>query len=287
MIQGFPRLSTDTPYPGALEEITLTERVAEVKAKLAHTVRNNSRRHAALTSTQLLSVLSKDLPRDTRHAIMEELSRDAGLADIKTIMTHSGRTFFYSLAHLTPQQAVEKGRAEDLKDLIAERIRRDSRVTTTITPLSSLFARLPDLPPAQVCSVLNEMQPQLPYRDIKTISTFSGELYLYSDLHLTEKYAALLARAAVNDACTTIVDTVREESRVYPRPTKVSLFTSQVFGIPEGALQPCIVRVLNKPEYGDIRKLVHPETEAEYLYSNLHMNEEHAFSVMKWMEGGG
>lgn len=266
--------------------ITLNQQLAEVKAKLAHTVRGNAKRYSALTPLHILTVLAKQLPVEVQRSVVTEMSAEEPYRDIKTFITPSGQHFLYSLLHITPQQAEAKGCLEEVKHLIAEKIRRDSRVATALTPLGTLYDLLPDIKPVKICSILNEMQTRDVYRDLKTVAACSGELYLYCDLHITEKYAALLVRAAVNDACSIIVDTVREESRVYLRPTRVSLFTSQVFGIPPAALHPCIVRVLNNQECGDIRKLVHPETESVYLYSNLHMNEEHAHSVMRWLEEG-
>ncbi|QWV99317.1 hypothetical protein KP003_08845 [Geomonas nitrogeniifigens] len=262
----------------------MTEQIAEVKAKLIHNVRRNSKRYGALTSSRIVSVLAKGLPGELQHGVLEAISTGGLASDIRTLVTPSGQLFLYSQDYMNSEDAAAKGKLEEVKHAMAEKIRRDSRVITALTPLNAMFALFPDIKPVKICSLLNEMQTQVQYRDIKTASAFSGELYLYCDAHITEKYAGLLVRSAVTDACSTIVDTVREESRIYPRPTKVSLFTSQVYGIPAANLHPCIVRILNSPEYGDIRKLVHPETDAEYLYSTLHMNEEQAYTLMKWME---
>ncbi|MBJ6750299.1 hypothetical protein [Geomonas anaerohicana] len=265
----------------------MTAQIAEVKAKLIHNVRRNSKRYGALTSSRILTVLAKGLPGELQHGVMDAISAGALASDIRTLITPSGQLFLYSQDYMSSEDAAAKGELEEVKHALAEKIRRDSRVLTALTPLSSMFALVPDIKPVKICSLLNEMQAQVQYRDIKTVSAFSGELYLYCDAHITEKYAGLLVRSAVTDACSTIVDTVREESRIYPRPTRVSLFTSQVYGIPAATLHPCIVRVLNSPQYSDIRKLVHPETEVEYLYSTLHMNEEQAYSLMTWLEEEG
>ncbi|MBJ6800885.1 hypothetical protein [Geomonas propionica] len=240
-----------------------------------------------MTSSRILSVLAKGLPGELQHGVLEAVSTGALASDIRALVTPSGQLFLYSQDYMTSDDASAKGKLEEVKHAMAERIRRDSRVITALTPLNAIFTLCPEIKPVKVCSLLNEMQTQVQYRDIKTVSAFSGELYLYCDAHITEKYAGLLVRSAVTDACSTIVETVREESRIYPRPTRVSLFTSHVYGIPAATLHPCIVRVLNSPQFSDIRKLVHPETDAEYLYSTLHMNEEQAYSLMKWMEEEG
>lgn len=275
-----------SPAAQAFHRTSISGQAAEVKAKLIHNVRRNSKRYGVLTSSHMLTVLAQDLPADFHRPLLESISHDPFCSDIRTLLTPSGQLFFYSIAHMSSEDAATKVQLEEVKLTMAERIRRDSRIATALTPLCTMFAQFPEITPVKVCSMLNEMQTQTHYRDIKTVSSTSGELYLYCDAHITEKYATMLVKSAASDACQTIVDTVREESRLYPRPTKVSAFTSQVYGIPPTTLHPCIVRVLNSTEYADIRKLVHPETEAEYLYSNLHMTEEQAAALMKWLEEG-
>lgn len=269
---------------GVARGVTLIDQAAEVKAKLAHTVRSNAKRQRGLTSAAILSILSKHLPLHVQRSLLGEMLQQTAYGDIKSVVTPSGQTFLYSLTHITPREAAAKGQLEEVKHVMAQKIRRDSRVGTVLTPLGALVALWPEMRPVEVCAILNEMQGQTFYRDLQTVAACSGALYLYSELHITGKYAALLARSAVNDACTIIADTVREESRIYPRPTNALLFTSQAYGIPAERLQHYIVRVLNNAEFQDIRKMVHPETEAVYLYSKQYMNEEHAFSLMKWLE---
>lgn len=268
----------------ASDQLALSGSATEVMEKLAHTVRNNARRHRSLTSGHIVKILARDFPFEFQQALPNLMAKQESYRDIKSLYTPSGQLFFYSLNFIVPGEAEAKVHMEEMKHVLAEKIRRDSRVATTLTPLSALYALWPELEKVQVCSILNQMQNQTNFQDLKTVSAGSGEMYLYSEVHISEKYATLLARCAVTDACETIVHTVREESRIHPRPTNVCVFNSHVFGIPSSSLEHCIVRVLNKPEYSDIRKLVHPETEAVYLYSNLYLNEEQASSMMRWLE---
>lgn len=284
MNQGFETAATEQPEAKTASDAADAVEIAEVAARFAQTVRSNSKRHRSLTPGQALTVLTKDLPDRVQKTLQAGLPFDDGYRDIKSIITSSCQIFFYSLAHMSASDAEAKGRIEEMKHVIAEKIRRVSRVTIDLTPLHAIYALWPDMRTVKICSILNEMQAQDCFGDIKSVSACSGALYLYCDRHITEKYAVLLARTAVNDTCTTIAHTVREESRIYPRPINVTAFTSRVFGIPPASLQPCIMRVLNHPEFSDIRKLVHPETEAVYLYSNQYMCEDQAFSIMKWME---
>jgi hypothetical protein len=284
MHQGFETAATERPEAMTASDAALSVEIAEVVARFAQTVRSNSKRHGSLTPGQTLTALAKDLHPQFQKTLQTKLPTDDGYRDIKSIMTSSRQIFFYSLAHMSASDAEAKGRIEEMKHVIAEKIRRDSRVTISLTPLHAIYALWSEMRTVKICSILNEMQAQDCFGDIKTVSACSGALYLYCDRHITEKYAVLLARTAVNDTCTAIAHTVREESRIYPRPINVTAFTSQVFGIPPASLQPCIMRVLNHPEFSDIRKLVHPDTRAVYLYSNKYMSEVQALSVMKWLE---
>jgi hypothetical protein len=59
--------------------------------------------------------------------------------------------------------------------------------------------------------------------DIQVIRD-GGEIYLYSDRHMTRSYAEAAVRAATGDHPRIIAETVRSDSATYPRPTPVKAF---------------------------------------------------------------
>lgn len=89
---------------------------------------------------------------------------------------------------------------------------------------------------------------------------------------------------AAHDPCATIAETVRDESKRYPRPTCVLLFLEKLFGIHEDDLKSIVCKTLERPEFNDIKAMVHPETGAVYLYSNQYLDEERAFMMMDYVE---
>ena len=258
----------------------------EIKAKLARTVRDNAKDRGALTPADSMSALAPDLPLETLCDLLAEMAHEDACSDIRAVTTPSGSIFLYSQMHIWPEEAAVKCQIEEMKFRVVEKVREDSRYRVALTPIDTLQALCPEVEQKSFHAVLKEVRTAASYTDLKSVTACNGEIFFYSDMHMTARYAALLARAAANDPCTTIADTVREESKIYPRPTNVDLFRSQVFGIPSGSLEATINWVLKKEEFLDIQKLVHPLTGAVYLYSRQHMTERHASSVMDWLEVG-
>jgi hypothetical protein len=255
-----------------------------IKERLARTVRSNTKKDAALTPLHATSSLP-GFSLDKRRVIADEIAADSRYWDIKTVTTSGGLVFLYSTAFISPAEATVKATLEQTKFLISAKVRKDSRDRLRLTAFASIQAVFPELGAARLRTTLDEMQAEPRYLDLKNASGCDGA-YFYSDMYMTDKYAALLARAVGKDACAVVVDTVREESQVYPRPTNVQVFKNQIYGIPYNALETTIAGVLQNPEYPDIRKLVDPATGAVYLYSDQHLNELDALSAIRYAESG-
>ncbi len=87
------------------------------------------------------------------------------------------------------------------------------------------------------------------------------------------------------DLCATIAETVRDASRTYPRPTNCKLFQEKAFGINPDELANIIAEVMQRPEFMDIRRIVHPSG-AVYLYSSKFLDQFQAWYIMDWEEVG-
>ena len=57
-----------------------------------------------------------------------------------------------------------------------------------------------------------------------------------------------------------------------------------MFEIPPGDLKAVFDEMVHKPDYGDIKLMVHPETGAVYAYSSQYLDEDAAFQTMHWVE---
>ena len=107
------------------------------------------------------------------------------------------------------------------------------------------------------------------FGDIHLMSKTDGTTYAVSEVSMSQTYANILLRIEENDPCYTIADTVREESRVYPRPTDVELFKYSLFNVDRSHLDEYIAEVARtlRGHQGFEMK------DSVYLYSDQYMTE--------------
>ena len=260
-----------------------------IKAGIAEKVREDSREHSALTPEDIIAELDDDLRygRVAISAILTEMAAEEGYGDIKTLTTASGLVFVYSDIYITADDAAAKSLVEEAKIMLARAIREDSLAKVKLTPVGDIYAMAPDTDPTIIDALLKGMQTEARFADIKTVTAANGDVYFHSDKYLVGTYAATLLMAMAGDHCATIAATVREESNIYPRTTNVVMFRSQqLYGIPPHDLEAIVADMLGKPDYGDIKKIVHPTTGAVHLYSDRYISEDQAWAMMDWEEVG-
>jgi hypothetical protein len=157
---------------------------------------------------------------------------------------------------------------------LVEIVRADS-AAIRLTTRTSLEARFPD---AQVSDLI----PCGDYSDVQRLDGES-EAYYFSTLSITESYARRLFRIEERNPLRLIAETVREESRIYPRPTAARSFQESPFSIAEAEIFELVGRF--GPETGteDIR--AHKASNgALYLYSIAHLTQAHAEGLIEYEE---
>ncbi len=182
-----------------------------------------------------------------------------------------------------PPKEMGGNEAEEIQIQIAEKVREESKNLAKLTSVNSLITLVSGLEADKVEANVAELLKDNRCQDIKSVVASTGAVYLYSETYITKNYADVLVRAEANDPCATIAATVRDESRMYPRPTNIELFKDQVFNIEPDELDTHIGLTMERQEYKDI-KLITASTEARYLYSDLYMNEDYARSLVEWVE---
>jgi len=170
----------------------------------------------------------------------------------------------------------------DLPTRIVEGIREDSK-NGKLTSRESLGAVAPELTPDMLEVTLAEMAQNQEYGDIRRIVASTGAEYFYSDKLVSGSYAKILLRAEEKDSLATVAATVREDSRIYPRPTNFSVFKESVFGIEAEELETLLSQLSTRSEYQDIKKIV-ASTGAVYLFSSLHLNAALARAQVEYEE---
>lgn len=261
---------------------------AELMRRIAGLVRDRSARHATPAQEHEVLALAPDLPAEQRAALLAEMATQPAYADIKAVVAPTGRVYLFSEASLDRNAATARALVEEAKLAIVEKIRSDS-LYVALTPMADLEPLFPSEEPARRAALLDELRADPRFQDIQTLAGAGGELHFHSDTHLSGNYGKIMLRAKAKDPAMAIAELVRDRSRVMPAPTSLRVFDDRVFeltreqidGFVEGLARPEAA-----PEYADIKRLVHPETGAVYLYSDKWMLEVDAFRVMDWDEVG-
>lgn len=130
-----------------------------------------------------------------------------------------------------------------------------------------------------------ELQERLlALEEIKRLEGKSGRVYLYSSALMVDRYANLVLQREENDPKQLVADTVREESKLYPRPTKPDVFLLPPFKIPEPILDALVQELVeDEGAYGDIQE-AEASNGVKYLYSTKHMDKQHAQYLTEWYE---
>jgi hypothetical protein len=260
--------------------------IEEIKESMAEKIRLNAKERSAMTVAETVFDLVPHTKREYITRMLEEMAADERYADIKAVKTDSGRVYFFSKEYIEADEAVGKSRIEEVKVKIAEKIRGDSRERLALTPTGELYPLIPEPERYQIAAILNEMQADERYSDIRKVTTAKGSVFFHSNRHISGGYATLLSRGTAKNPCAAIVDSVRDESRIYPRPTNIRIFLQKEFDIAPGELERAIPEILRKEEFADIKMLVHPTTGGVYLYSNRYLVEALASSLVDWEEVG-
>ncbi len=120
------------------------------------------------------------------------------------------------------------------------------------------------------------------YSDLRILSG-SEDAYYFSVLSMSETYARYLFRIEEKNLPRLVADTVREESRIYPRPTPARTFSSAPFSISEPELLKIIDLFGSDAETEDLRSY-RASNGALYLYSSRYFEPVHAESLVEWDE---
>jgi len=158
-------------------------------------------------------------------------------------------------------------------EVLAARVRKES--------CSGVLVKLAEVWPGTPDGLIESVQDAQPrFADIALIRT--GEhAYVYSEKHMTRSYAESAARSQCEDLEQTIAETVRIDSRTYPRPTPAAIFTEAPFRLSEKALAAVIDKIAREPAYPDIR-LLRASDGSVFFFSSAYLNPVHAELLVEW-----
>ncbi|MCR3956638.1 MAG: hypothetical protein NUK57_10100 [Gudongella sp.] len=168
---------------------------------------------------------------------------------------------------------------EDVADFITLNS-RDGKIVT-LEEIET-FINNEEKDPTDVTEILESIKSEL---DLKTIDDSEGNTFYYSGNEMTDKYAGIIIRVKNKDILKLIGDTVREESRRYPRPTYVTMFNLPPYNLTEGELEDMLAELSIDSEYRDL-KFTHASNGTVFVYSNKHMSKGYADYLAEWIEVG-
>jgi len=171
----------------------------------------------------------------------------------------------------------DEGPDSVVADALIATVRADS-AKTKLTRLSVLRATFPD-------TDIQKLIGETPIDDIKIMKGASKELYYFSLLSMTEAYALHLFRVEEKDQVKLVADTVRDESRIYPRPTAINAFLDSPYNLSSDEIESAIGSMSLRPDMKDIETCA-ASNGARYLYSTIYLVPTLAASLVEWIEVG-
>ncbi|WP_319477891.1 hypothetical protein [Marispirochaeta aestuarii] len=177
---------------------------------------------------------------------------------------------------------------DDVKTFLTEEIRKASQEgrLTDNRELAAAGSRFfnteftPDMIAARVESAARIESPD--------IHIFQGkECYrYYSSLSMADSFAETLNISAEGNEMELVAATVRRESRVYPRPTRLNLFLEFPFSIEVAQLEQLAkALVQNSKDYADIQ-LARASNGDRYLFSTKFLETPQADYLAEWESVG-
>jgi hypothetical protein len=254
-----------------------------VRDIIAEKIRTDSQTLAKPIHVESLGVLLPDMKPEEIVGQLTQMVRIERYEDVRVHISACGAAYLYSENSISTGEAIERIAAEETQTQIAEQIRDDSGKHLRLTALASLGGKYLDLGPERIKQYAQAILNDPNYPDIRQVAGPAGLEYFYSVNFMTQTYARLLARVEAHNPAALIAETVREESLIYPRPTRVGLFYAPVFQLQECHVETIVESMLVCDEYQDIKKIVAP-TDAIYLYSDRYLDQALAERYVQWEE---
>ena len=120
--------------------------------------------------------------------------------------------------------------------------------------------------------------------DLREISARNGISYYYSTLNLSETYAGILV-SKEEGPLSVIAQVVRENSKIYPRPVPLDIFSGPPFDLTEEEILDYLKRMGEQSEYQDIARTT-TSVGTVFLYSSRYLEPDYAFTLAEWLDVG-
>jgi len=109
------------------------------------------------------------------------------------------------------------------------------------------------------------------------------DVYYFSDRHMSPAFAKLTVRLEENNLLEMLVEQVRDDSRIYPRPTPARQFYNAPYRIEKEQLATLFTSLKAEEEYADI-EFFETTNGAQYLASRKFMHPDQAKAMAQLQE---
>jgi len=120
--------------------------------------------------------------------------------------------------------------------------------------------------------------------DLREISGRDGIPCYYSAQNLTETYARILLQKEEN-ILSLVVEIIRENSSIYPRPVPLDIFRESPFDLAQEEILDCLKKMAEEKGYQDISQTI-TSIGTIFLYSTRHLDPDYASSLAEWLDVG-
>lgn len=170
---------------------------------------------------------------------------------------------------------------QDKVALIADFI-RDKSYEGILANAENLLDEPLSLEVDEVLTMIDDLKSREEFSDICIVKG-AEKIYMFSEQYMTKNYSKMMILVEEKDLFKTIAETVREESRIYPRPTDARLFNKAPFKLSKEEFYEVYEQLKKKEEYRDIQE-TRASNNALYLYSDKFLKKAHAASLTEWIE---
>ena len=123
--------------------------------------------------------------------------------------------------------------------------------------------------------------------EIALVSSLSGKkgTYYFDPNTMTPRYAGIMVRLEEKNYLDLAAETIRDDSKKYPRTTPLGVFREEPFSFDEEAIEAILKRFSEDSQYTDLRRCI-ASNQALHLYSAEHLDPAQAEYLCEWDEVG-
>lgn len=177
-----------------------------------------------------------------------------------------------------------KAKTDELKARIAENVRGDSRERATLTSEEVIAGLGDDLRGGKtaISAILTEMAAEDGYKDIKSITTATGLLFVYSDVHITADDAA--AKSLVEEAKFMLASAIRADSRDNVKLTPVADLYAMAPDVDPTIIDALLKGMQTEARFADVRAVTTATGEI-YFHSDRYLVDNYAATLLMALAG--